>query len=103
MRKPTSKAKASLRSINLAISARGISALNSIAPHAAERFLSDAIPMKGRMIHGQNGEQQSQLYDRNGQVSNLDIKLTKLPSLRHSHPKAEEPIQLLLITFPSSV
>ena len=102
MRKPAAKARASLRSINLAISSRGISALNAIAPHAAERFLSDAIPMKGRMIHGRNGDQQSQLYDRNGQVSYLDIELTGLPSPRHSHPKVEAPTQLL-ITFPSSV
>ncbi|EJD05820.1 FAD/NAD-binding domain-containing protein [Fomitiporia mediterranea MF3/22] len=70
MRLPSSKASASLRSINLAISARGITAIQSIDPGAASHFLENVIPMKGRMIHGHSGKQQSQLYDRDGQCIN---------------------------------
>lgn len=72
MRLPSAKASASLRSINLAISARGIAALQSIDPDAASRFLQSVIPMKGRMIHDRTGRQQSQLYDPDGQVRRND-------------------------------
>ena len=68
MRLPSAKASASLRSINLAISARGIAALQSIDKDAASHFLENVIPMKGRMIHDRKGRQQSQPYDRDGQV-----------------------------------
>ena len=68
MRLPSAKASASLRSINLAISARGIAALRSIDKDAASHFLENVIPMKGRMIHDRKGRQQSQPYDRAGQV-----------------------------------
>lgn len=68
MRGPASKANSSLRSINLAISSRGICAIRAIDPDAANRFLENVIPMKGRMIHLENGKQSSQLYDRDGQV-----------------------------------
>jgi kynurenine 3-monooxygenase len=40
-----------LRSINLAISARGITALKSVDEALAEELLGEAIPMSGRMIH----------------------------------------------------
>ncbi|ORY32327.1 kynurenine 3-monooxygenase [Naematelia encephala] len=52
-----------LRSINLAISSRGLEALRSVDPSLAEEFLGDAIPMKGRMIHHVDGKQESQIYD----------------------------------------
>lgn len=68
-RLPSSKSAAQQRSINLAISSRGISALQAIDPGASDRFLNAAIPMRGRMIHDLKGRQESQLYDRNGQVS----------------------------------
>lgn len=61
------------RSINLAISHRGIAALESIEPAAAKRFLESAIPMRGRMIHKLSGELDSQLYDRDGQVREFGI------------------------------
>ena len=36
----------------------------------AESFLSEAIPLKGRMIHHVDGKQESQIYDPiGGQVS----------------------------------
>ena len=60
---PRQKSLSAGRSINLALSHRGIKALKSadvfeqIAPHL--------IPMKGRMIHGDNGELDYQPYSIN--------------------------------------
>lgn len=71
MRLASSKANASLRSINLAISARGLTAIQTVDPGVASRFLENVVPMRGRMIHDLSGKQQSQLYDRDGQVSNF--------------------------------
>ncbi|TFY57277.1 hypothetical protein EVJ58_g7118 [Rhodofomes roseus] len=70
MRLPSSKAAAQQRSINLAISSRGIAAIEAIHPSAAERFLKAVIPMHGRMIHHVGGRQESQPYDRDGQCIN---------------------------------
>ncbi|KAF9005566.1 hypothetical protein BDQ17DRAFT_1353375 [Cyathus striatus] len=70
LRLPSSKAAAQQRSINLAISHRGILALQAVDAPAAQRFLHDAIPMCGRMIHTQSGDLDSQLYDRDGQCIN---------------------------------
>lgn len=70
MRMPSAKAFAQQRSINLAISSRGIAALESIDPESALQFLKTAIPMRGRMIHLKNGKLNSQLYDKDGQCIN---------------------------------
>ncbi|ESK96866.1 putative kynurenine 3-monooxygenase [Moniliophthora roreri MCA 2997] len=70
LRLPSSKAAAQQRSINLAISHRGIAAIHSIHPAAAERFMETVIPMRGRMIHHLDGRLDSQLYDRDGQCIN---------------------------------
>ncbi|KAJ1310429.1 hypothetical protein OPQ81_007162 [Rhizoctonia solani] len=70
MREPEAKASLSLRSINLAISSRGISALCVVDPAIADRFMQNVIPMRGRMIHDNVGQCQSQLYDRDGQCIN---------------------------------
>jgi hypothetical protein len=43
--------------------------MGAVDPAAAQAFLQTAIPMYGRMIHKQTGELDSQLYDRDGQVS----------------------------------
>lgn len=48
------------RSINLALSARGIDALERVG--LAERVLADAIPMRGRMIHARSGDLVYQPY-----------------------------------------
>lgn len=68
MRLPASREAAQQRSINLAISSRGIAAMQAIDPAAASRFLDSVIPMHGRMIHDSNGNLDSQPYDRDGQV-----------------------------------
>src|SRR2546423_6013728 len=49
------------RSINLALSTRGIHALQQIG--IADEVLKHAIPMRGRMIHEKSGEQNFQPYD----------------------------------------
>jgi kynurenine 3-monooxygenase len=68
MRLPGSKAKLQQRSINLALSHRGITAIRAVDAEAADTILKTAIPMRGRMIHGSNGKLDSQLYDKDGQV-----------------------------------
>jgi kynurenine 3-monooxygenase len=50
------------RSINLALSTRGITALQGVG--LAERVLKDAIPMYGRMIHDRGGGTHFQHYSR---------------------------------------
>ncbi|KAI0040485.1 FAD/NAD(P)-binding domain-containing protein [Auriscalpium vulgare] len=70
MRLPASKAAAQQRSINLAISSRGIAALQAVDPAATARFMETVIPMRGRMIHDLHGHLDSQLYDRDGQCIN---------------------------------
>ncbi|GBE82002.1 FAD/NAD-P-binding domain-containing protein [Sparassis latifolia] len=70
MRLPSSKAEAQLRSINLAMSARGIAATKVISPAAADRFLKAVVPMHARMIHYVTGQQESQPYDRYGECIN---------------------------------
>jgi kynurenine 3-monooxygenase len=49
------------RSINLALSTRGIHALQPIG--IADEVLRHAIPMRGRMIHDESGKQTLQPYD----------------------------------------
>lgn len=61
------------KSINLALSERGIRAMReSGRPGLLEKVLSETIPMKGRMIHGKSttGDlyEQSQEYDIHGRV-----------------------------------
>src|SRR5262245_32959334 len=50
------------RSINLALSVRGIEALCEVG--LAEEVLRDAIPMRGRMIHSPSGELAFQPYGK---------------------------------------
>ncbi|KIJ16812.1 kynurenine 3-monooxygenase [Paxillus involutus ATCC 200175] len=70
LRLPSSKAAAQQRSINLAISSRGIAALQAVDAAATSRFLQTVIPMRGRMIHDILGNQHSQQYDKDGQCIN---------------------------------
>lgn len=52
-----------LRSINLAISSRGVEALKAVDPSLADQFLAEAVPMRARMIHHVDGRQEAQVYD----------------------------------------
>ncbi|KAJ1818349.1 kynurenine 3-monooxygenase, mitochondrial precursor, partial [Coemansia sp. RSA 2598] len=51
------------RSINLAISERGFSALRKLDPDLELAVKALVVPMHGRMIHSRSGEQISQAYD----------------------------------------
>jgi kynurenine 3-monooxygenase len=70
------------RSINLALSTRGLHALSKIGLDA--EILSDAIPMYGRMMHSKTGELSYHPYGKDGQAINsvsrgrLNIKLIEL-------------------------
>lgn len=54
------------RSINLALSTRGIEALKNA--HVEDLILPNVIPMKGRLIHANGGEQSIQNYGIFGEV-----------------------------------
>lgn len=56
------------RSINLAISTRGLTALRRIGLDT--EILKSGVPMKGRMIHSAAGKTTFQAYDRTGQAIN---------------------------------
>lgn len=56
------------RSINLALSNRGLKALYEAG--LEEKIKSIAVPMKGRMIHGEKGELNFQPYGEEGQFIN---------------------------------
>ncbi|MEV4543795.1 FAD-dependent oxidoreductase [Micromonospora echinaurantiaca] len=55
------------RSINLALSERGLDALRRIG--LAEQVMADALPMRGRMIHPVDGEPQFQSYSAAGTLA----------------------------------
>jgi kynurenine 3-monooxygenase len=55
------------RSVNLAISSRGLAAFEFVDSGLAARFLENAIPMRGRIIHDDEGTHM-QVYDPDGGV-----------------------------------
>lgn len=63
------------KSINLALSERGISAMKqSNRQGLIDKVLGNTIPMKGRMIHGRDQGrlwEAAQAYDVHGRVCNL--------------------------------
>ena len=64
-RRPDPRAKGYIggRSINLALSARGIKGLAGVG--LAEKVLESALPMRGRMMHSRAGETAFQAYSKN--------------------------------------
>jgi kynurenine 3-monooxygenase len=70
------------RSINLALSTRGLNALEKVG--LDKEILSDAIPMTGRMMHSKTGELSYHAYGKDGQAINsvsrgrLNLKLIEL-------------------------
>ncbi|ODQ66959.1 putative kynurenine 3-monooxygenase [Nadsonia fulvescens var. elongata DSM 6958] len=69
-RSPDQIAKYSFRSINLAVSARGIETLRFIDDKLAEKVLANVLPMHARMVHDLKGNQVSQDYGLNGEAIN---------------------------------
>lgn len=74
------------RSINLALSTRGIAALERVG--LAEKVLEMAIPMRGRMMHSLDGEQTYQPYGRDGEAIN-SVSRRSLNELLMSTAEAE--------------
>lgn len=56
------------RSINLAVSARGITALEAVDKQLADKVLQGLVPLSGRMIHHLDGKTSSQAYGLHGEV-----------------------------------
>lgn len=77
MRLDASKASAQRRSVNLAMSSRGLAALEFVDTALATSFLESAIPMKGRIIHSEEGTEM-QVYDPIGGVSSSNSLATTL-------------------------
>jgi kynurenine 3-monooxygenase len=69
------------RSINLAISARGLEALSQVG--LREQALSRALPMHGRMVHSRTGQQSFRPYSADGKhainsISRAELNLALL-------------------------
>jgi kynurenine 3-monooxygenase len=78
------------RSINLALSTRGLTALNRVG--LGERILEECIPMNGRMIHDVDGNTHLQPYGRTGQFINSVSRQTLnevLMNAADAHPHVE--------------
>ncbi|KAF7721432.1 hypothetical protein EC973_004698 [Apophysomyces ossiformis] len=70
MRLPEQKSKQRGKSINLALSARGLSALRATGLDLERTILDAAVPMRARMIHTKEGSQTSQAYSVHGEHIN---------------------------------
>ncbi|KAF9387820.1 kynurenine 3-monooxygenase, mitochondrial precursor [Podila verticillata] len=71
MRLPENKAKIQNRSINLALSTRGLTALKGTGLALDELIMKSGLPMRGRMLHiGQEGHLVSQDYGVHGECIN---------------------------------
>ncbi len=78
------------RSINLALSTRGLTALNRVG--LGERIMEECIPMHGRMIHDVDGNTHLQPYGRTGQFINSVSRQTLnelLMDAADAHPHVE--------------
>ncbi|KAJ3162141.1 hypothetical protein HDU86_005839 [Geranomyces michiganensis] len=73
------------RSINLALSVRGISALK--AAGVEQRILQNMIPMKGRLIHSKDGKLSSQPYGIVGECIN---SVDRMATNKHLLDSAEQ-------------
>lgn len=74
------------RSINLALSTRGLAALAAVG--LADDVLAHAVPMRGRMVHNEQGETSFQPYGKDeteviNSVSRAGLNLTLLRALSH--------------------
>ena len=67
MRLPENKCKERGKSINLALSERGLSALRATQLELDKVILKAAVPMKARMVHV-GDKQMSQAYSTHGEV-----------------------------------
>ncbi len=75
------------RSINLAISARGLAALEQVG--LAEQALGRALPMRGRLVHPKDGPAGLQPYSADGRrsinsISRAELNASLLDAAEHS-------------------
>jgi kynurenine 3-monooxygenase len=69
MRLPEVKATQRGKSINLALSERGLNALRNSGLDLDQLILEAAVPLRARMVHiGKEGRQMSQAYGKKDQV-----------------------------------
>lgn len=73
MRLPVHRESRRGKSINLALSERGLSALRATGLDLEKTILEASVPMKARMVHI-NGAQMSQAYSVNGKVTKKTVK-----------------------------
>lgn len=103
-RTPEQRALFSFRSINMAVSSRGILALEQVDKEMADRVLKNLIPMRGRMVHDLAGNEISQNYGLYGEAINsidrADLNRTLLDELDKS-PNCETffNYKLVRVTF----
>ncbi|KAI5968425.1 BNA4 [Candida theae] len=65
------RSRRNLRSINLAVSNRGLRAVEYVDEALSRKILEHVIPMQGRMVHDKTGlKQESQLYGLHGECIN---------------------------------
>ncbi|KAF5101701.1 hypothetical protein D0Z00_000775 [Geotrichum galactomycetum] len=69
-RTPEQRKIFSFRSINMAVSSRGILALETVDKAMADRVLKNLIPMRARMVHDLAGNEISQNYGLYGEAIN---------------------------------
>ena len=81
------------RSINLALSVRGIHALERLG--LAQEVLSQAVPMKGRMIHAVDGALNFQRYGRNDSECINSVSRAELNKLLMSRAEATGKVEIL--------
>ena len=74
-RVPINRAALPNKSINLALSDRGILGIRGVSHVLAEEIVATTIPMRGRCLHDRNGGQVTQFYDVYGRVT-LDFDET---------------------------
>jgi kynurenine 3-monooxygenase len=81
------------RSINLALSARGIDALERLG--LAEEILSQVLPMRGRTMHATDGTQAFQSYSADGTKAINSVSRGMLNEVLLDHALAEPGITVL--------
>ncbi|KAI9184265.1 kynurenine 3-monooxygenase, mitochondrial precursor [Blastocladiella emersonii ATCC 22665] len=90
MRKDLRKEKYSrVRSINLALSHRGIEALRGVRGVDVDKLMKLAVPMRARMIHDRAGMQSSQPYGMHGEcIYSIDRRMLNevLLDIADAHP-----------------
>ncbi|MBN8646176.1 MAG: FAD-dependent monooxygenase [Planctomycetes bacterium] len=80
------------RSINLALSTRGIAALEEIG--LADEVLRSAIPMRGRMIHPRSGPLAFQAYSKGAELAINSVSRSGLNSLLLSAAEREPGVRV---------